>query len=90
MSPIARENEKDGDEDRAPGLHAEERARSAGCAGREAGEKVGAAPGNCRGDAQQNAAGHLLCLSLFDFEAELGHDFLQIFPDVGFRGRIAQ
>jgi hypothetical protein len=36
------------------------------------------------------AAGHLLGLVLFDFEAELGHDFLQVFPNVGFGGGIAQ
>src|SRR5262249_10196633 len=40
-------------------------------------------------DAKQHAAGHLFGF-LFDFEAEFGHDFLKILPDVGLRGGIAK
>src|SRR5579859_1446954 len=90
MPPIVREEQKNGDKDRAPELHSQEGAHAADGAGGKVREKIGAAPRNGGSHTEQNAAGHLLGLVLFDFEAELGHDLLQIFPDIAFGSGITQ
>src|SRR5260221_8572070 len=90
MSPIMRKEQENGYENRAPELHSQERANAADGAGRETREKIRAAPGHCGSDAEDNSAGHLLRLVLFYFEAEFGHDFLQVLPDVTLGGGIAQ
>jgi hypothetical protein len=90
MSPIVREKKKDGDKNRAPELHAEQRTDATDASGGKSRQKVGATPRHGRGDTERYAAGHLLGLVLFYFEAEFGHDFLQVFPDVALGGGIAQ
>src|SRR5260370_10889458 len=90
MSPVTGEKKKNGDKEGAPELHAKKGAHTSDAAGGEARKKIGAAPRNRRGDTEHYAAGHLLGLVLFYFEAEFGHNFLKIFPDFAFSGRITQ
>ena len=90
MSPVAGEEEEYGDENGAPGLHSKQSAHTSDAARCESRQKISAAPGDRCGDAKQNAVGHLLGLVLFDFETELAHDFLKIFPDFALGRRISQ
>src|SRR5260370_31277275 len=90
MSPVTGEKKKNGDKEGAPELHAKQSAHTSDAAGGEACQKIGAAPRNRRGDTEHYAAGHLLGLVLFYFQAEFGHDSLKIFPDFAFGDRITQ
>jgi hypothetical protein len=71
-------------------LHAEKRANAANGAGGETGEKIGGTPSDGGGQTEYNGIGHLFGLGLFYFEAEGGHDFLQIFPNFAFGGGVAK
>jgi len=53
-------------------------------------DKIRAAPSQRRQQAQQNSHDELRGLAFLHFEAEDGHHFLEVFPDIAFRGRIAQ
>src|SRR5882757_1505503 len=90
VAPVMREQQKDGDEHRAQRLHPENRAQTAERTCGEARQKIRAAPGHRGGDTEQNAGRHLFGLGLFYFEAEFGHDPLQVFPDITLGGGIAQ
>src|SRR5437660_3964272 len=52
--------------------------------------EIRAAPRQRRQQAQENSHDELRGLAFLNFEAEDGHDFLEILPDFAFRGRISQ
>ena len=54
------------------------------------GDEIRAAPGKRRQQAQQNSHDELRGLAFLHFEAQNGHDFLEIFPDFALSGGIAQ
>jgi hypothetical protein len=74
-------------------LHEEKRALGADLARGEAGGEIGGAPGDGAGQAEDFGERNIHCaewLAFFGLQAEDGHDFLQIFPDFGLGGGIAE
>src|SRR6266404_4410614 len=90
MSPSSEPRQKNREQDKSDALHVKHGAKRADAAGCKSREKIGAAPGERRQEAQQNSHYGLRGLALFDFEAEDGHHFLEIFPDFTLRGRITK
>jgi hypothetical protein len=96
MAPATEPGEKNGEQEEAGELHVEHGAKSADAVGSEAREKIRAAPGKSRQQAQQNSHDGLRGsarfggLAFLRFEAKNGHDFLQVFPNFAFCAGIAQ
>ena len=74
-------------------MHEEECAVGADLAGREAGGEICGAPGDGAGQAEDYRERNIHradWLAFFGLQAEDGHDFLQVFPDFGLGGGIAE
>src|SRR5882762_8467845 len=90
MPPTAESGKKKREQKKTRQLHVQHGTQSANAMRGKTRNKIRAAPGQRRQQAQQNSHDELGGLAFLHFEAEHGHDFLEIFPDFAFRGGVAQ
>src|SRR5437016_610419 len=90
MPPTTESGKKKGEQQKTRQLHVQHGTESANAMRGKTRNEIRAAPGQRRQQAQQNSHDKLGGLAFLHFEAQHGHDFLEIFPDFTLRVRIAQ
>ena len=90
MAPGMSNDEIEREKKKTPGLHVKQGAKRADAPRDKPRQKIRTAPGQSRGQAEQNSHKSLSSFAALHGEAELGHHFLQILPDFAFCGGITE